>query len=205
MMPRPGRQLAIPHRTQLASERLPGHADAEVLPQPLAQIDDPPAHHAVHGRDRAVLDHRPERRAMRVVQQRGLTGRLAVDQPVRPVLVELEHPVANDLQGHAADPGCLGAGGSLIDCRQSQEPPGLARILACTGRGTQPPRVEVGAKRDRHDRTPRSVTRESEPARVGQCHMSHAQGALVSASIEAITKMERTYVMWLHCLFADAR
>src|SRR5690348_9226799 len=47
MVARPSAELAIAQRVQLAPERLPGNADPELLQQPLTQIDQPPAHHAV--------------------------------------------------------------------------------------------------------------------------------------------------------------
>ena len=79
-MARPGRQLAIAHGTQFPAQRLPRQRDLEPVAQPLAQIDQPPAHHPVHRRDRAALDRRRQRRAMGVVQARWLAGGLAVDQ-----------------------------------------------------------------------------------------------------------------------------
>ena len=39
---------------------------------------------------------------MGVVQRRRLSRRLQIDQAVRPVSVELEHPIANDLKRHTA-------------------------------------------------------------------------------------------------------
>jgi hypothetical protein len=57
VMARAGRQLAVAHPPQLATERLLRYADLVLLPHPLAKIDDPPADHAVHRWDRTVLDH----------------------------------------------------------------------------------------------------------------------------------------------------
>src|SRR5437899_1889741 len=50
MMTRSGRQLAVAHRTQFPAQRLLGDADPEFLPDPLAQIDQPPAHNAINRR-----------------------------------------------------------------------------------------------------------------------------------------------------------
>ncbi len=82
MMTRAGGQLAVAHGTQFAAQGLLGDADPEFLPDPLAQIDQPPAHDTINRRDRAAFDRRLQRRAMGVVQLRGLAGRLAVDQPI---------------------------------------------------------------------------------------------------------------------------
>ena len=104
-----GRELAITHLAQHAAQRLLGDGDAEFLENPLAEIDDPPAHDPVNRRNWAALDDRGERGAMRVVQPRRLPRRLAIDQAVRALRVELDHPVANDLQPDAPDLRRLGA------------------------------------------------------------------------------------------------
>lgn len=73
MMTWPGRELAVAHGAQLPAERLLGDADAELLEDPLRQIDQSPAHHAVDSRDRATLDHAGNRLALDVIE----FGRLA--------------------------------------------------------------------------------------------------------------------------------
>jgi hypothetical protein len=156
--PRTSRQLAIAHRPQLAAHRLLGRHDPEFLEHPLAEIDDPPAHDAVNRRNRPVLDDRRQRGAMFGVQARRLAGRLAVDQAVRAVRIELQHPVADDLQRHPADLRRLRARRSLVDCRQSQQPPRLRPVL-------RPPRgrphhrsVKIDPKRNSHGEPPSFAT-----------------------------------------------
>ena len=90
MMARASREPAIPHFAQHPPQRLLGDSDAEFLENPLAEIDDPPAHDPVNRRDWAALDDRSERGAMRVVQPRRLPRRLAVNQPVRALGSELD-------------------------------------------------------------------------------------------------------------------
>jgi hypothetical protein len=87
-------------------------------------------------RDRALVDPGHQGRAMRIGELGRLAGRLAVDQPVRAMGVELHHPVADDLHSDTADPGRLGAGRPLIDRRQRQQPSGLRAILGLTGHRT---------------------------------------------------------------------
>ena len=84
-----GRELTISHGAQFPAQCLLGDDDAEFLKDPLAEVDDPPAHDAMHGRDRAALEYRGERDAVRAVQTRRLSGRLAINQPFRPLGVEL--------------------------------------------------------------------------------------------------------------------
>jgi hypothetical protein len=62
------RQLAVAHRSQLAAERLLRDDDRELIPDPLAKIDDPPTDYAMHRRDRTVLHHRCKRGSVFVVQ-----------------------------------------------------------------------------------------------------------------------------------------
>ena len=88
MVARPGRELAIAHGAQLPAERLLGDGDAELLEDPLRQIDQPPAHHAVNRRDRATLDHPGDRLALAIIELGGLAWRLAVQQTVRAPRVE---------------------------------------------------------------------------------------------------------------------
>lgn len=78
MMTRPGRQLSVAHGTQLPAKRLLGDRDTELLEDPLREIDQPPAHHAVNRRDRATLDHAGDRLALSVIELGRMARRLAV-------------------------------------------------------------------------------------------------------------------------------
>src|SRR4051794_33540677 len=91
---------------------------------------------------------------MRVGEFRGLAGRLAVDQALGPMGVELHHPVPHDLHRDPANPGRLGAGRSLIDRGQRQQPSGLRAILGLTGDRAQGGGVDVSAERNRHGEPP---------------------------------------------------
>ena len=149
-MARTSRKLAVAHGAQFAAQRLLGDDDAEFFPYPLAEIDDPPANDAVSGWDRTALDDRGQRRPMRIVQPRRLSGRFSIDQAVRPVSVELENPVANDLNRHAADLGPIAARGAFVNRRQRQQSPCLRPILRTLRRGSHPRSVKIGPKRYRH-------------------------------------------------------
>jgi hypothetical protein len=97
-MTRPGRELAKTHRPQLPAQSLLGHPDAVLLPQPLRQIDQAPAHHPVNGRDRSALDHAGEFLPLGVVELRRPSRRLAIDEASRPLGIEPQHPIADRLQ-----------------------------------------------------------------------------------------------------------
>jgi len=157
-MARTGRELAIVHRPQLAAQCLLGDRDAELLPQPSHQIDQTPAHHAVDSRDRASLELRLECGSMRVVEPGGLTGRLAVDQPVGTTLVEFHHPVPHDLQPNPADPGRLGARSPVINRGQRQQTARLRSVLGPAGKRAHSGGIEVSPERNRHGEPPSFAT-----------------------------------------------
>ena len=142
-------ELAIPQGAHLAPQCLPGDADPKLLPQPLAKIDQTPAHDIVDGWDRTALNDRRQRPPMRVGQSRLRAGRLAIDQAIRPLRVEPQHPVPDDLLPDITDARCLAAAAAIVDHRQCQQPTCLLRILRSS---CQPPQItasEVRAKRDR--------------------------------------------------------
>ena len=120
-MPGASRKLAISHRAEHAAQGLLGDGDTELLENPLAKVDDPPAHDPMNRRNRSALQDRRQRRPMLALQPQRLPWRLAVDQAVRPMRVEPEHPVANDLKAHTADLGRLAAPRPVVDRRKRQQ------------------------------------------------------------------------------------
>jgi hypothetical protein len=84
MMAWTGGELAIAHGAQFAAQRLLGHDDTKLLPNPLTEIDDPPSHHAVYRRDRTALDDRGQRGAMLIVSRGGCPGALRSIRPSGP-------------------------------------------------------------------------------------------------------------------------
>ena len=62
------------------AQRLLGDLHPALAPEPGAQVDDPPANHAMHSRDRASLDHLGYSRPVGVGQARRLPGG-SVNQP----------------------------------------------------------------------------------------------------------------------------
>jgi len=78
------RELAVTHGAQFAAQCLFGDDDAEFLPNPLAEIDDPPAYDAVNRGDRTALNDRGQRGPMRIVQPRRLPGGFRSIKPSGP-------------------------------------------------------------------------------------------------------------------------
>src|SRR5690349_6303618 len=144
----PRAELAISQGTHFATQRLTGHADPKLLPQPLAKIDQTPAHNIVDGRDRTTLNDRRQRSPMRVGQSRLRARRLAVYQTIRPLRVEPQHPVPDDLQSDIADARCLTAAAAVVDHRQCQQAAGLSCILRPPCQTSQITASEVRPKRD---------------------------------------------------------
>ena len=138
MMARPGRELAIAHGAQFAAQRLLGDRDAGTPP-------------TATGTDRSAASARPHgwpgigplsiiaASAARCASfsRGGWPGALRSISPSGPCGVEPQHPVADDLQRHPADPSRLAARCPLVDRRQRQQPPRLGRILRLPRRGAQ--------------------------------------------------------------------
>ena len=131
-MARAGRELAIAlaiaHGPQLAAQRLLGDGEAELLPEPLDQIDQAPAHHAVDGRDGTLIDDGLQGLSVLIGEPRRGPWCPAGQEALGSFGVEAQHPIAHDLQRHAADLSRLGPGGPIIDRRQSQKAAGLIGI-----------------------------------------------------------------------------
>ena len=104
MVTRTGREFAGAHAARSPAQGLPGDLDLEFRQYPLAETCDPPAHHNVKFRCRPLLDHLRQCPAVPVVKDPRRTGGLAVDQANRAGGVEPQHPIANDLQRHPANP-----------------------------------------------------------------------------------------------------
>ena len=129
MMAGSSRELAVAHRAKLAAQCLFGDRDAKLLVDPLRKIDQPPTHDTVDRRDRAALDHLHNRLALYIIEPRGLAWRFAVKKAGSTPRIEPHHPVPNDLQRHAANPGRLSAGCPIVNSRQRQKSPSLWAIL----------------------------------------------------------------------------
>jgi hypothetical protein len=114
----------------------------------LAEIAQPPAHHAVDRGDRPLVDLCGQGLAVFVGQQRRGAGRLAVEQSCRPLGVETHHPVAHDLQGHVAQPRRLRARAAVVDRRQRQQTTGLGGVLAAPRKA---PKLGAGEIRTQGD------------------------------------------------------
>jgi hypothetical protein len=200
MMTRAGGQLAVAHGTQFPAHRLLGDAELEFLPDPLAQIDQPPAHDASNRRGRAAFDHCLQRGAMGLVQLRRLAGRLAVDQPVRTMGVELHHPIPDDLQGHPADRRRLGSLRPVIDRGQGQKTARLRGILRTPGNGAQARRIKITPQPDRHGEPPWFATLNQIRAVMGIPSESRSQR--LGISLAAVTiKSKRHFITRLRsCL-----
>src|SRR6266566_1768451 len=89
---------------------------------------------------------------------RGLAGRLAVDQPIRTMGVELDHPIPNNLRCHPADRRRLGPPRTVIDGGQGQKTARLRRILPTPGNGAQARRIKITPLLVRHRQPPSFAT-----------------------------------------------
>lgn len=78
-----GRQPAETQRAQFPAQRLLRDREAELVPEPVQQIGNPPTHHPMHRRDRSILDDLAQGRPMMVDQTRLRARRLASQQARR--------------------------------------------------------------------------------------------------------------------------
>jgi hypothetical protein len=168
MMARSSRQFPVVHGPEFAAHGLLGDHDTELRPDPLTQIDKPPADDLMDCWDGSALDERHKRRALRIVQSRWLARRLTVDEPVWTSCIEPHHPIADDLQRHAADLGRFSARRAVIDGGQGQKAARLPGILALPGCSSQPGCMVIASQRRVMANLSRSPSLESEPTRVGQ-------------------------------------
>ena len=141
--------LAIAELAQFAPNRVLVERDTELLPQPLRQVDQTPAHHAVHGRVWPLLYHGGKRLALRVVQLGCAAGGLALDQSCRTFGIEPDHPITDNLQGEVADTRGVAARTAVVDGRQRQQPTRLPGITAAPRLLAELIGGKVGTKRNR--------------------------------------------------------
>jgi hypothetical protein len=111
-----------------------------------------------------------------VAQPRRLARSLAVDEAVRAAGVELQHPIADDLQRHPADFRRLGPRRSVVDGGQRQKAPRLRGILRPSCRRTQTRRVEITPERDGHGEPPPFAILNQKTAASGNPSKSHDLG-----------------------------
>ena len=89
----------------------------------------------------------------------GCPGWSAINQPFRPMGVELHHPIANDLERHPADLRRLGPARAVVNRRQRQKPPGLRPILRPPRGSPHHPRIEkISPKWNGHGEPPALAT-----------------------------------------------
>src|SRR4030095_1549922 len=119
----------VAHGAQLPAQRLLGDRDAELLENPLCQIDQPPTHHAVDCRYRPTLDHAGDGLALDVVELGRLPRRLSVQQTVRAPLVEVHHPISDNLKPDTANHRRLSTRRAIINCGERQKPTGLRAVF----------------------------------------------------------------------------
>src|ERR1039457_1075161 len=96
MMAGSGRELAVAHLVQNPAQGRFRGRDPELLPDPLDQIDQPPAHDTMDGRNRSRFDQLAKGASMLVLEQGRLAGCLPVEQSGRPVGVKPDDPVPDD-------------------------------------------------------------------------------------------------------------
>lgn len=128
MMARARCQLAIAHGAELTAQRLGADRHCKLVTEPLHEIDQSPAHDAVRRRDRATLDGRRQRCPLMRIKARATPRGLAIDQAIRSVTVEPQHPVSHRLQANATGARSFAPAATAVNHRQRQKPTNLPAI-----------------------------------------------------------------------------
>ena len=149
MVARPCREFDVAQLLQLAANGGLVKRDRKFLMEPLRQIDQPPAHHPVDGRDRAALDNIDQGLALRIAQPRTRARRLATQQSIRSRDIEPDHSVPHNLKPDAADPGRRAPATAIVNPGQSQQPPRLVPALGRPRQSSQRCPVEIFPQADR--------------------------------------------------------
>ena len=89
---------------QATIDRIVQGRDVELLVEPHDQIAGPPAHDAIERRDRAVFHKASEECFMFVCQLARRARRHLVDETVRPLLVEPDHPIPRVCRSMPSNP-----------------------------------------------------------------------------------------------------
>jgi hypothetical protein len=97
MVAGPGRELGVAQGAQFPAQRLPAHRDAELLPHPLCEIDQPPPDDTMDRGHRAALNDVHHGATVCLVKDGSLARLLAIQQTVRATGVETKHPITNHL------------------------------------------------------------------------------------------------------------
>jgi|UPI000173B162 hypothetical protein len=97
MVPGASRQKAEVEAPDNGAQPAARKRDAEFLIKPLPQISLPPAHHPMHGSDRAVLDPAHQRFQHGWCQAGNDTAPMMIPHAIRALGVETHHPVPHNL------------------------------------------------------------------------------------------------------------
>src|SRR5262249_2058369 len=117
-----------------AIDRIVRYREPELLMQPHDQIARPPAHHAMDRSDRALLYDSGEKGLVHGVELRRHSWRRNIDETVRSLLVEPDHPVPQRLTIHAANLCRLFPRGPLEHGRNRQQPSRLRSVFRSPGK-----------------------------------------------------------------------
>ena len=110
-------------------DRIVRHRQRKLLIEPHDQIARPPANHAVDRRDRPLLHDPGEKSPVRIIELGRHARRRDIDETVRPLLVEPDHPIPQCLTIHPADLRRVFPRGPVKHSRDRQQPSRLRGIL----------------------------------------------------------------------------
>ena len=101
----------------------------------------------MEGRDRPAFHHPGQSLTLVVIQLRGLSWRIAVDQASQTLPVESQNPVPNGLEPDAPNPRRLSSRAAVIDLCKGQKATSLRRVLRRLTPQTSG--IEISSQRNR--------------------------------------------------------
>lgn len=148
-MARAGREPAIAHVAQVLAQALDADRHAELLVNPLCQIDEPPADDTIDRRHRTSVDQLRNPLPLLRLKLGCRAGGLAIDQSVGTEIIEFDHPIPNDLKRDARKSCRIAARAAVIDHGERQQSAGLVGITRRAGEAAKGMGIKVGTKANR--------------------------------------------------------
>jgi len=125
MIAGPRGELGVAQLLQLATDGGFIERDHKFVMKPLGQIGESPAYYPMDRRNWPAFDNIDRRLTPDIAQARTRAGRLTIQQAFGTTRVKPEHPIPNDLEPDATDPGRCARSAAIVYLGQCKKPPCL--------------------------------------------------------------------------------
>jgi hypothetical protein len=152
------RELTISHGAQFPAQCLLGDDDAEFLEDPLAEVDDPPAHDAMQAGIGPLSSIAASAARCAPFRPDGCPGGLQSISPSGPWALNLITQSRTIWSVIPPISRRLGPARAVVNRRQRQKPPGLRPILRPPCGSPHHPRIKISPKWNGHGEPPALAT-----------------------------------------------